>query len=135
NTTAPFDHLTIADVQRYSEPVDYGISSYDMDQWLWALFVQDRFRVSDRLTIDAGLRYDRQTLTDSTKNFAPRVGFAWHPGEDGRTVVRGGYAMYYPQIRTNWVADALIGGLDGIVTYTASPGQTGFPDCLTCVPV
>jgi hypothetical protein len=135
NTTAPFDQLTIADVQRYSEPVDYGISTYEMSQWLWALFVQDRFRVSDQLTIDAGLRYDRQTLTDSTKDFAPRVGFAWHPGSDAKLVVRGGYAMYYPQIRTNWVADALIGGLDGIVTYTASPGQTGFPACLTCVPV
>ena len=135
NTTAPFDQLTLADVQRYSEPVSYGISTYEMKQWLWAMFVQDRFRVGDQLTIDAGLRYDRQTLTDSTKDFAPRVGFAWHPGNDSRLVVRGGYAMYYPQIRTNFVADALIGGLDGLVTYTASPRQTGFPACLTCVPV
>lgn len=135
NTTAPFDELTLADVQRYSEPVSYGVSSYEMRQWLWALFVQDRFRISDRLTLDAGLRYDRQTLTDSTTNFAPRVGFAWHPTDDGKLVVRGGYAMYYPQIRTNFLADALTGGLDGLVTYTATPGQTGFPDCLTCVPV
>jgi hypothetical protein len=43
--------------------------------------------------------------------------------------------MYYPQLRTNWLADALTGGLDGLVTYTASPGQTGFPTCLTCVPM
>ena len=33
-----------------------------------------------------GLRYDRQTLTDATKNFAPRVGFGWHPGGDSRLV-------------------------------------------------
>lgn len=135
STTAPFDQLTIDDVQRYSEPVSYGISSYEVKQWLWAVFVQDRFRVSDQLTVDAGLRYDRQTLTDSAKDFAPRVGFAWHPGNDSRLVVRGGYAMYYPQLRTNWLADALTGGLDGLVTYTATPGQTGFPSCLTCVPV
>src|SRR5690606_42164663 len=63
---------------------------------------RSRFRASDQLTIDAGLRYDRQTLTDSTKDFAPRLGFAWHPGNDSRLVVRGGYAMYYPQLRTNW---------------------------------
>src|SRR4029079_3323859 len=35
----------------------------------------------------------------------------------------------------NALAGALTGGLDGFVTYTATPGQTGFPTCLTCVPV
>jgi hypothetical protein len=50
-------------------------------------------------------------------------------------VVRGGYAMYYTQIRANAIAGALTGGLDGLVTYTATPGQTGFPTCLTCVPL
>ncbi len=134
-TTAPFDQLTLADVQQYSQPVSYGITSYWLTQWMSALFVQDRFRVSNQLTIDAGLRYDRQTLTDASTNFAPRLGFAWHPQADSRTVVRGGYAMYYTQIRANAIASALTGGLDGIVTYTATPGQTGFPTCLTCVPV
>ena len=43
--------------------------------------------------------------------------------------------MYYTQIRANALASALTGGLDGIVTYTAQPGQTGFPTCLTCVPL
>ena len=43
------------------------------------MFVQDSIRVTNDLTIDAGLRYDRQTLTDATANFAPRVGFGWHP--------------------------------------------------------
>jgi hypothetical protein len=74
-------------------------------------------------------------LTDATKNFAPRLGFSWHPNGDRRTVVRGGYAMYYTQIRANAIASALTGGLDGLVTYTATPGQTGFPTCLTCVPL
>lgn len=134
-TTAPFDQLTLADVQQYSEPVSYGISSYNLRQWMSVAFVQDSYRMSDQLTIDAGLRYDRQTLTDATKNFAPRLGFSWHPNNDPRLVVRGGYAMYYTQIRANALASALTGGLDGLVTYTASPGQTGFPACLTCVPV
>ena len=39
--------------------------------------------------------------------------------------------MYYTQIRANALASALTGGLDGITTYTATPGQLGFPTCLT----
>jgi carboxypeptidase family protein/TonB-dependent receptor-like protein len=136
-TTAPFESLTLADVQQYSQPVSYGITSYKLKQWMSVAFVQDQFRVNDQLTVDAGLRYDRQTLTDATSNLAPRLGFAWHPGDDARLVIRGGYAMYYTQIRANALASALTGGLDGIVTYTATPGQTGFPTCLTgpCLPV
>ena len=136
-TTAPLTGLTLADVQQYTQPISYGITSYEMKQWMSVVFVQDRFRVSDQFTIDAGLRYDRQTLTDSTHDFAPRLGFAWHPGSDARLVVRGGYAMYYTQVRANSLAGALTGGLDGLVTYTATPGQTGFPTCLTgsCLPV
>ena len=136
-TTAPFDQLTLADVQQYTQPVNYGVSSYELKQWMTVAFVQDSFRVSNDLTVDAGLRYDRQTLTDATKNFAPRLGFGWHPYGDERTVVRGGYAMYYTQVRSNALGSALTGGLDGITTYTAVPGQTGFPTCLTgtCLPV
>jgi hypothetical protein len=97
--------------------------------------VQDSIHVSRDLTFDLGLRYDRQTLTDDTNNFAPRIGFGWHPGGDSRTAIRGGYGMYYTQVRTNAVAGYLVNGLDGLTTYTANPGQTGFPTCLTCVPV
>jgi len=89
------------------------------------------------LTLDLGLRYDRQTLTDDSNNFAPRIGFGWHPRGDARLAIRGGYAVYYTQIRANAVASALTGGLDGLVTYTATPGQFGFPTCLTgpCLPL
>jgi outer membrane receptor protein involved in Fe transport len=136
-TTAPFEQLTLADVQQYSQPVSFGITSYELKQWMSVGFVQDRIRVSKDFTVDAGLRYDRQTLTTDKNNFAPRLGFAWHPGGDSRGVVRAGYAMYYTQIRANAIAGALTGGLDGITTYTASPGQTGFPTCLTggCLPL
>jgi hypothetical protein len=136
-TTAPFEQLGLADVQQYTEPVSYGITSYELKQWMSVAFVQDSIRLRDDLTIDAGLRYDRQTLTDATTNFAPRLGFGWHPNGNARLAIRGGYGMYYTQIRANALASALTGGLDGIVTYTAAPGQTGFPTCFTgpCLPV
>ena len=124
-------------MQNYTQPISYGITSYALNQWLVAAFAQDSVRVGDDLTLDVGLRYDRQTLTDAKKDFAPRVGFGWRPNGDARLAVRGGYGMYYSQIRSNLIADSLTGGLGGFTTYTAAPGQFGFPTCLTgsCLPL
>ena len=136
-TTLPFGQLTLNDVQNYTQPIDFGINSYDLPQWLNTLFVQDNIKLDPTFTLDLGLRYDRQTLTDAKKNFAPRIGFGWHPGGDSRLSIRFGYAMYYTQIRANAVAGYLVNGLDGLTTYTATQGQTGFPTCLvgSCLPV
>ncbi|HEV2914377.1 MAG TPA: TonB-dependent receptor [Pyrinomonadaceae bacterium] len=136
-TTKPFDQLTLADVQNYTQPISFGIDSYRLPQWLLTGFVQDSIHLRRGLTVDLGLRYDRQTLTDATTNFAPRVGFGWNPWGDSRTSIRGGYGMYYTQIRSNSVASYLVNGLDGLTTYTATPGQLGFPTCLvgSCLPL
>jgi len=73
---------------------------------LYSAFVQDTWRAHNRLTINAGLRYDTETLFAQGKainvkqdldNFAPRAGFVWTAAADGRTVVRGGYGHYYDQ--------------------------------------
>ena len=117
-TTAPFDQLTLASVQTYTQPISFGISSYELPQWLSAVFVQDSIRVNNDLTIDAGLRYDLQTLSDSKSNIAPRLGFGWHPRGDARTSIRGGYGMYYTQLISNLLAGYLVNGLDGLTTYT-----------------
>ena len=89
-TTAPFDQLTLDDVQNYTQPINFGISTYLLKQWLVAGFVQDSIHLHRDLTVDLGLRYDRQTLTDATVDFAPRVGFGWHPWGKLRTSIRGG---------------------------------------------
>ena len=136
-TTAPLDQLTLADVQQYTQPISFGITSYELKQWLTTVFVQDTIRARSDLTLDVGLRYDRQTLTDANANFAPRLGFGWHPRDDARLSIHGGYGMYYTQIRSNSIASSLLSGLDGLTTYTAIPGQFGFPTCLIapCVPL
>jgi outer membrane receptor protein involved in Fe transport len=90
-------------VQSYTQPINFGISSYNLPQWLNTAFVQDNIHVRSNFTLDLGLRYDRQTLTDAKNNFAPRIGFGWNPGGDSRLSIRGGYAMYYTQIRSNAV--------------------------------
>jgi hypothetical protein len=136
-TTTPFDQLTLADVQNYSQPISYGVTTYNLNQWLIAGFAQDSLRVNNDLTLDLGVRYDVQTLTDARSNVAPRVGFGWHPNGDSHLAVRGGYGLYYTQIQSNLIADSLTSGLDGFTTYTATPGQLGFPTCLTgsCLPL
>lgn len=131
----PFDQLNIGDVQNYQQPINFGIDRYKLPQWLLTGFVQDDWKVRHDLTLNLGLRYDRQTLTDAKSNFQPRIGFGWNPGGDARTSIRGGYGMYYTQIRSNSVAGYLVNGLDGLTTYTATAGQIGFPTCLTCTPV
>ena len=67
---------------------------------LYAGFVQDEWRVTPALTINAGLRYEvdnrRAPLPTDHKEIGPRFGFAWSP--NGKTVVRGGYGIYYATI-------------------------------------
>jgi len=87
------------------------------------------------VTLSLGLRYDRQTSVDAANNLAPRLGFAWSPGHDGRTAVRAGYGMYYSMILASDLASATLNGPDGMFLYTAAPGQAGFPTNLGRVPV
>jgi outer membrane receptor protein involved in Fe transport len=112
-TTAPFGSLTLADVQNYTQPIDFGVNSYELPQWLLTGFVQDSFQVRRDLTLDLGLRYDRQTLTDATNNFAPRLGFGWHPGGDSRTVDSRRLRDVLHADSLQRVAGFLVNGLDG----------------------
>jgi len=135
SSTKPIDQLALSDIQRYQQSFNLGVSTYELSQWLVTLFVQDNYRLRNDLTVDVGLRYDRQTFTDGTKNLAPRVGFNWNPYGYSKTSVRGGYGVYYTMLRANTDASFELGGPQGIFSYAATPGQTGFPSCLTCTPV
>ena len=72
----------IADLRAALNP---GRSWSNPHWWMSVGFVQDRIRLNSQLTADAGLRYDRQTLTTAKDNFAPRLGIAWNPGGDSRS--------------------------------------------------
>jgi len=129
------DQLALSDIQRYQQSFNLGAGTYALSQWIYNVFVQDSYRVRNDLTLDLGLRYDRQTFSDGTKNFAPRLGFGWNPAGDPGTSVRGGYGLYYTMLRANTDASFELGGPQGIFSYTATPGQTGFPTCLPCTRV
>jgi hypothetical protein len=76
-----------------------GDPEASVSQWDWAPFVQDDWRVSPDLLLSAGLRFETQNNIDRGLDLAPRVAFAWSPGvqpdEQARTVVRGGYGIFY----------------------------------------
>jgi len=77
----------IANVSSYTQA--YGNANYTVDDTLWSVFAQDDFRVARTLTLNLGLRYERQTLSQATKDFGPRVGFAYDAFGSCKTVVRG----------------------------------------------
>jgi hypothetical protein len=62
-----------------------------------AAFVQDHWRVAERLDFDLGIRSTGQTL-GTPLNFAPRVGAVYAPGRSGKTVLRAGIGIFYSHV-------------------------------------
>jgi hypothetical protein len=123
----------IGNVNNYQQ--SYGNASYTVNDQLWALFVQNDYRASKRLGLSAGLRYERQTLTDAIADFAPRAGLTYDFNGDGSIVLRGGFGIYYSQVVDNSVASYALGEPTGVFTYTATPGQVGFPSGIAAAPL
>ena len=65
-----------------------------------AFFGQDHWLVTPKLAFDAGLRFERQGITN-TFRFAPRVGVAWTPFAAQKTVVRSGVGLFYDRVPLN----------------------------------
>ncbi|HEV8186295.1 MAG TPA: TonB-dependent receptor [Pyrinomonadaceae bacterium] len=73
-----------------------------VSQWDVGGFAQDDWKLRPNFTLSLGLRYENQKNIDSNFNFGPRVGFAWQPGgQQGKTVIRGGYGLFYERISEN----------------------------------
>ncbi|MDQ2935992.1 MAG: TonB-dependent receptor, partial [Acidobacteriota bacterium] len=62
-----------------------------------AAFLQDRWVVNRKLTVDAGLRFDRDGIARHA-NLAPRLSFMFLPLRNSRTVVRGGLGLFYDRM-------------------------------------
>src|SRR5208282_2242014 len=102
-----------------------GDGSFSQNVQRLGLYAEDSWRVTSRLTVNYGLRYDttfglfeasgRSQLENSAyitlqalhvpivpsvphdyrKQIAPRLGIAYSPGDSEKTVIRAGFGMYY----------------------------------------
>ena len=104
-----------------------GGPSFDLREGAkqFAFYAQDDWKISPRFTLNLGVRYDvdfgfvdnahaaenrafralqiigspfaRKVVEDDKNNISPRIGFAWDFRGDARSVLRGGYGIYYDQ--------------------------------------
>ncbi|MGC0772644.1 MAG: TonB-dependent receptor [Candidatus Acidiferrum sp.] len=95
-----------------------GNSSSPFDNIPMGFFAQDSWKINRKLTLNYGLRYDleitplfspatavnaaaeqalgvQEGVPRDYKNIAPRFGIAWDPTGSGKTVIRGGYGLFY----------------------------------------
>ena len=133
-TDAPFDPA-----DRATYPFQY---TRTLGDWfdhrtneMYSAFVQDTWRAHERLTVNLGVRYDTETMfakanaidvAQDLNNFAPRVGLVFLPGADGRTVVRGGFGVYYDQGFNNISGNISNSARSSTMTVL----NPGFPDPL-----
>ena len=64
------------------------------------LFIQDKWRVTDRLTLNGGIRWEWETwpsrvLDTQWKNFDPRIGMAYNLGTSKHIVFRAGFGLFH----------------------------------------
>jgi hypothetical protein len=97
---------------------------------LTAFYGQDSWKVTPSFTLNYGLRYELDTqfapLTTYKKDFAPRVSFAWDPFKDHKTVIRGGYGIFYGPVDVQIPdVDLSLGVVNGNKSAVENRGSAG----------
>ena len=102
----------------------FGQPRFELTTTDIAFFAQDDWRVTPRLTLNLGLRYEYEKFPtpflvnpalpqtanrpSDKNNFGPRIGFAVDASGDGKTALRGGYGIYYGRINGTIIINSLI---------------------------
>ncbi len=80
------------------ENITFGPQSvFEIHQNELAFFAADKWRLFPRLTLDLGLRLDKDSETRGI-NFAPRAGFALMLTRDAKTLLKGGIGLFYDRV-------------------------------------
>jgi hypothetical protein len=128
----------------------FGETGLEYSSNLYGFFVQDDWRLSDRVKLLYGVRYDlydvpaplgdapfeasRDFVIDKN-NFAPRVGMVWTLGESRRSVIRANTGIMYDQALLAMYEQSLINnGTNRRAAATfqpTTPGAPAFPNVLS----
>ena len=119
SNTSQVEPCTICDGSDNGAPV--GITdNVSKLGWLAGVYVQDEWKLTDKFTINAGLRFDQMDQFVSANQFSPRLSFTYKPFEN--TTFHAGYARYFTPpvlVEAAPVNTALFNNTTGAV-----PGQT-----------
>jgi outer membrane receptor protein involved in Fe transport len=140
--------------QAFAGPGTTGPETHpDLNEY--ALFVQDEWKVSRKLTLNLGLRYDIQDIAQpdvrnpdaqlaaagidtsliasDKNNLGPRVGFSYTP--NAKTVVRGGYGLFYGRTPSIMIGTAHSGNAVNVQTITFTGALVPrYPSVFTSIP-
>jgi hypothetical protein len=104
----------------------FGPAKFEFNTMDYAFFGQDDWRVTPRLTLNLGLRYEYEQAPQpfaglinpalpqtgnrpsDKNNFGPRIGFALDVKGDGKMSIRGGWGIYYGRFNGSAIIQALI---------------------------
>lgn len=84
-------------------PTNYSLNAgtpeFKVNQFDAGIFAQDDWRFRPNITISGGFRYEAQTNISDKADLAPRLAVSWAPGgkagKTSKTVLRGGYGIFY----------------------------------------
>lgn len=129
--------------QRFTQTIGNPVVQFSIRDY--AFFFQDQYKVTSRLTLNLGLRYDYSDLPQPSitnpdypatgripeykKAWAPRVGFAYSLDAQNKTVLRAGYGMFQARYPGGLINTLFLGNgiyqksitLNGPADYTNGP--------------
>jgi outer membrane receptor protein involved in Fe transport len=118
----------------------FGVPNQQQSNPNIGLFVQDEWRMSPNLTVNAGLRYDMQFLPSpiqtDTNNLSPRFGMAYATN-DHKTVIRASFGLFYDRLPLRATSNALQRDGSKYIVVQLAPNQVGapvFPNVLSVQP-